>query len=43
MFPEPDALLSAAPLLLGTDGTKMSKSRGNAIPLSADARTRPPG
>lgn len=36
VFPEPDALLSAAPLLLGTDGTKMSKSRGNAIALSAD-------
>src|SRR5262249_43880530 len=28
VFPVPDALLSAAPLLLGTDGTKMSKSRG---------------
>jgi tryptophanyl-tRNA synthetase len=37
VFPVPDALLSAAPLLLGTDGTKMSKSRGNAIPLSASA------
>ena len=37
VFPEPDALLSAAPLLLGTDGTKMSKSRGNTIPLSATA------
>ncbi|MFE4263673.1 tryptophan--tRNA ligase [Streptomyces sp. NPDC056883] len=37
VFPEPDALLSAAPLLLGTDGTKMSKSRGNAITLSATA------
>src|SRR5215469_4789106 len=36
-FPVPDALLSAAPLLLGTDGTKMSKSRGNTIPLSATA------
>lgn len=35
VFPEPDALLSAAPLLLGTDGTKMSKSRGNAIALAA--------
>jgi tryptophanyl-tRNA synthetase len=35
VFPVPDALLSAAPLLLGTDGTKMSKSRGNTIPLSA--------
>ena len=37
VFPVPDALLSAAPLLLGTDGTKMSKSRGNAIALSASA------
>jgi tryptophanyl-tRNA synthetase len=37
VFPEPEALLSAAPLLLGTDGSKMSKSRGNAIPLAADA------
>jgi tryptophanyl-tRNA synthetase len=37
VFPRPDALLSSAPLLLGTDGTKMSKSRGNAITLAADA------
>jgi tryptophanyl-tRNA synthetase len=37
VFPVPDALLSAAPLLLGTDGTKMSKSRGNTIPLKASA------
>ncbi|MBC9712632.1 tryptophan--tRNA ligase [Streptomyces sp. TRM66268-LWL] len=37
VFPVPDALLSEAPLLLGTDGTKMSKSRGNAISLSATA------
>jgi tryptophanyl-tRNA synthetase len=37
VFPVPDALLSAAPLLLGTDGTKMSKSRGNTVPLSATA------
>lgn len=37
VFPEPDALLSGAPLLLGTDGTKMSKSRRNAITLAADA------
>jgi tryptophanyl-tRNA synthetase len=37
VFPVPDALLSAAPLLLGIDGTKMSKSRGNTIPLSATA------
>src|ERR1700683_601672 len=36
-LPVPDALLPAAPLLLGTDGTKMSKSRGNTIPLSASA------
>jgi tryptophanyl-tRNA synthetase len=35
VFPIPDALLSAAPLLLGTDGGKMSKSRGNAIALGA--------
>jgi len=35
VFPEPDALLSEAPLLLGTDGGKMSKSRGNAIELRA--------
>jgi tryptophanyl-tRNA synthetase len=34
-FPEPDGLLGAAPLLLGMDGTKMSKSRGNAIALAA--------
>ena len=37
VFPEPEVLLSAAPLLLGTDGTKMSKSRGNSITLAADA------
>ncbi|MFJ6686882.1 tryptophan--tRNA ligase [Streptomyces werraensis] len=37
VFPQPEALLSRAPLLLGTDGTKMSKSRGNAISLAADA------
>ena len=37
VFPVPEALLGAAPLLLGTDGTKMSKSRGNAIALSATA------
>ncbi|GAA0232389.1 tryptophan--tRNA ligase [Cryptosporangium japonicum] len=35
VFPVPEALLSAAPLLLGTDGTKMSKSRGNAIAIGA--------
>jgi tryptophanyl-tRNA synthetase len=32
-FPEPGALLSAATNVLGTDGTKMSKSKGNAIEL----------
>ncbi|MFC9326403.1 tryptophan--tRNA ligase [Kitasatospora sp. NPDC057015] len=37
IFPQPRALLSSAPLLPGTDGTKMSKSRGNAIALAADA------
>nr|WP_240677003.1 tryptophan--tRNA ligase [Actinacidiphila soli] len=37
VFPQPDALLSSAPLLLGTDGGKMSKSRGNAITLASDA------
>ncbi|MET8324879.1 tryptophan--tRNA ligase [Streptomyces sp. NPDC005181] len=37
VFPEPDALLSAAPLLLGTDGTKMSKSRANSVALGASA------
>jgi tryptophanyl-tRNA synthetase len=34
-FPEPDGLLSSAPLLLGTDGQKMSKSRNNSVPLRA--------
>ena len=36
-FPEPDALLSEVPVLLGTDGQKMSKSRGNAIAIGASA------
>ena len=36
VFAEPEALLSSAPLLLGTDGTKMGKSRGNAIALRDD-------
>lgn len=34
VFPEPDALLTKTPKLLGTDGRKMSKSYGNAIYLS---------
>jgi tryptophanyl-tRNA synthetase len=37
VFGEPDALLSSAPRLLGTDGGKMGKSRGNAITLRATA------
>jgi tryptophanyl-tRNA synthetase len=36
-FPEPEALLSRAPLLLGLDGRKMGKSAGNAIALRATA------
>ncbi|MCI7429494.1 MAG: tryptophan--tRNA ligase [Paludibacteraceae bacterium] len=36
VFPEPHALLSKTPSIMGLDGTqKMSKSRGNAIMLSA--------
>jgi tryptophanyl-tRNA synthetase len=34
-FPTPAGLLSAAPLLLGTDGQKMSKSRNNSVPIRA--------
>jgi tryptophanyl-tRNA synthetase len=38
VFPEPDALLSEAPKILGLDGSqKMSKSRNNAIMLRATA------
>jgi tryptophanyl-tRNA synthetase len=37
-FPEPEALLSAAPLLLGLDGDgKMSKSKGNTVELRMTA------
>lgn len=36
-FPEPDALLSPASHVLGTDGTKMSKSKGNVIELRMTA------
>ncbi len=40
VFPEPDTLIGDVPTLLGTDGkTKMSKSLGNAILLSDDAKT----
>jgi tryptophanyl-tRNA synthetase len=37
VFPEPEAMLSDAPTLLGIDGTKMGKSRNNAIALAASA------
>ncbi len=38
VFPEPQALMSEAPMILGLDGgQKMSKSRGNTIPLKASA------
>lgn len=37
VFRRPDALLSQAPAILGTDGTKMSKSRGNTIELAMTA------
>ena len=36
-FTEPEALLSEAPVVLGTDGRKMAKSRGNGIELRASA------
>jgi tryptophanyl-tRNA synthetase len=36
-FPEPEALLSEAPVILGIDGQKMSKSRRNAVALGATA------
>ena len=35
IFPEPQALLTKTPNLLGIDGRKMSKSYGNEIPVSA--------
>jgi tryptophanyl-tRNA synthetase len=35
VFVEPEAVLSLAPALLGTDGQKMSKSRNNAIAIAA--------
>ena len=36
VFPEPQALLSKSPMILGLDGSqKMSKSRGNAVMLCA--------
>ena len=37
VFTEPRPLLSDVPVLLGLDGRKMAKSRGNTIPLGATA------
>ncbi|GHH68856.1 tryptophan--tRNA ligase [Promicromonospora soli] len=34
-FPEPDALVTPSTTILGDDGAKMSKSRGNALELRA--------
>jgi len=39
VFPEPGALLTKSPRLLGTDGRKMSKSYANAVNLSDDEKT----
>jgi tryptophanyl-tRNA synthetase len=39
VFPEPKAVLTEAPVLLGIDNRKMSKSYGNAIELGADPDT----
>ena len=39
IFPEPKALLTEVPKLLGTDGRKMSKSYGNTISLSESEAT----
>lgn len=35
-IPEPEALLTDTPVLLGSDGRKMSKSYGNIIPLTPE-------
>jgi len=39
IFPEPEAVLTEAPILLGIDNRKMSKSYGNAIELGSDPDT----
>jgi tryptophanyl-tRNA synthetase len=39
VFPEPQPVLTEAPVLLGIDNRKMSKSYGNAIELGADPDT----
>ncbi len=35
LFPEPDALLTDTPMLMGLDGKKMSETRGNGIALQS--------
>ena len=41
-FPEPQAVFTEAPVVLGTDGVKkMSKSVGNTIDIFADGRRHP--
>ena len=37
IFPEPESLLSRSGTILGLDGNKMSKSRGNTIELGMTA------
>ena len=39
VFPQAEALLSNASTVLGLDGTKMSKSKGNVIEIGMDADT----
>nr|WP_300150496.1 tryptophan--tRNA ligase [Propionicimonas sp.] len=39
VFPQAEALLSTASTVLGLDGTKMSKSKGNVIEIGMDADT----
>ena len=39
VFPEPQAILSHTPKLVGTDGRKMSKSYGNVINIESDEET----
>src|SRR5687767_1548986 len=39
VFPEPEAVLTEAPVLLGIDNRKMSKSYNNAIELGSDPDT----
>jgi tryptophanyl-tRNA synthetase len=39
IFPQAEALLSKASTVLGLDGTKMSKTKGNVIELGMDADT----